>query len=83
MVLGAAVGAATVTIDLQKNGVSVLSAVINITSALAANVYIDASITTTTYVADDVFKIVITATAGGGTLPTGLYVQLTTDENPS
>lgn len=79
----AAIGGATITIDLQKNGVSVLSAPMSITSALAANVYLDATITTSDYVADDVFKLVITAAAGGGTIPTGLLVQLSADENPS
>lgn len=70
-----AVGAATVTVDLKKNGTTCLSGVITLDSGNTAYTPEAGTLTTTTYVAGDVFTIVTVATAGGGTLPTGLFVQ--------
>lgn len=74
-IIVAAIGAATVTIDLKKNGVSILTSVITIDNTKAAYARTAGGISTAAYVAGDVFTIVITATAGGGTLPQGLFVD--------
>lgn len=70
------IGAATVTVDLKKNGSSVLSAVITLDSANTARVAESGTITTAGGVAGDLYELVIVATAGGGTLATGLGVTV-------
>lgn len=78
-----AAGAATVTVDLKKNGSSVLTAVITLDNSNAARVMEVAAITTATYVAGDWFEFVVVATASGGTIPTGLGISLTVSEAPA
>lgn len=68
------------TVDLKKNGTSVLTSTVTIDHTVAAYTQVAASIATNTYVAGDVFEVVVTATAGGGTLPQGLFVALITRE---
>jgi len=77
-----AVGAATVTIDVKKNGTSVMTGATphTLDSANVARVAEALSITTTTAVAGDLFELVVVATAGGGTIPTGLFVEFQIDE---
>lgn len=79
--VAAAVGVATVVIDLKKNGTTVLSSTITLDNANTAYVPEAGSLSTTTFNADDVLTLVITATAGGGTLPTGLGVTVILREN--
>jgi hypothetical protein len=74
----AAVGDSTVTVDLKKNGTSVLTSVITITSAKVAYEETNGAVVTTgaeEYAAGDVFEVVVDATVGTGTLPQGLYAQ--------
>jgi len=80
--IAAAVGAATVTIDIKKNGTSIMTAATPMTLDSGNTAYIaeDASIATLTGVVGDVFTAVIVATAGGGTLPTGLWIEFEIDE---
>jgi hypothetical protein len=69
-----AVGVAVATLDLRKNGVSVLTAPITLDSANAA--YTPESGTLSgapTLAAGDVLTVVATSTPGGGTAPTGMY----------
>jgi hypothetical protein len=73
-------GAATMTVDLQKNGVSVLTAVITLNSSSVNLVAQAATISVAAYVAGDVFEIISTATAGGGTIGTGLFASAEFDE---
>ncbi len=68
-------GAAVVTVDLKKNGSSVLSSVITLDNANTARVAEDGTISSANVVAGDVLEVVITATAGGGTLATGVFAQ--------
>lgn len=75
-----AVGAATVVFDLLKNGATVLSAPITLNSSSAANDPAEATIASASYTAGDVFVLTVTATAGGGTLPTGPWAQAVFDE---
>lgn len=77
----AAIGAATVTVDLKKNGVSILSGVLTLDNTTAAYVLKTATVLTPNLVVGDVLTIVITATAGGGTLPTGFFVQIRVSED--
>lgn len=78
-----AAGAATVEIDLKKNGASILTAPITLDSANTARVLEAGTLSATALVAGDFLEVAITATAGGGTLPTGLLVQLELDEAPT
>lgn len=77
-VTGAGVGAATVTVGVKKNGVSVLSAAFVLSSALAAYGIAVASLNSALagYVANDAFEVTCTVAAPSGTLPTGLLVTL-------
>lgn len=84
-VIGLATGDSTVTVDLRKNGVSILTGVITITSASPSAAYgvVVGAISAAAYVAGDVFDIVVTPTVGTGTLPTGLFVQAIFNEDPT
>jgi len=77
------IGAAVCTVDLKKNGVSVLSAPITLNSSNVALTPVNATITTTGLVAGDVLEVVTTATAGGGTLATGVFAQVDFQEDPA
>jgi hypothetical protein len=70
-----AVTPATVTVDLYRNGVSIATP-ISIDDGDAAYALLPMTIDANEddYVEDDVFELVIVATAGGGTLPQGLFV---------
>lgn len=76
------VGAATVTVDLKKNGSSILASVITLNSSSTARSMSTATITSNTVAQNDFFELVITATAGGGTVGQGLLVQADFDETP-
>lgn len=81
----AAVGAATVTFDLKKNNVSILTGVVTIDNTVAqygsvAGVLAAGALT---LVAGDVLEVVVTATAGGGTLPQGVFAEVVIYEDPS
>lgn len=76
-----AAGAATVTLDLKKNGTSVLSGVITLDTGNTARVAELASLSGTSLAAGDVLEVVTVATAGGGTLPTGVFASLTVEED--
>lgn len=76
----AAAGAATVDVDIYVNGSSVMSAAMQITSSTTARAKVDGTVSSPSYAAGDVIEAVVTATAGGGTLPVGLAVDLALDE---
>lgn len=84
----APVGAATVDIDLEKSTgggafASVLSAAITLDSGNTVRVLEAGTVSSPSYADGDVLRINVDATAGGGTLPTGLVVVVTLQENPS
>jgi hypothetical protein len=60
-------------VDLQKNGVSILSAPVTLNSSGTNYVSQAATISSAGLVAGDVLEVVTVATAGGGTLPTGVF----------
>ena len=75
------VGAATITIDVKKNGTSILSGVITLNNSNAARVAAIGTVSGGTLVAGDWLEVVVAATAGGGTLGTGLLVVATIQED--
>lgn len=78
-------GDSDIAVDLYKNGVSILSAVIHLTSVLAPDGYdqVIAGISPTlgTYTAGDVFEVVITTTLNTGSLGEGLFFQAVFNES--
>ena len=75
------VGAATVVVDLLKNGTTVLSGTITLDSGESAYATVDATFASTAYAAGDNFDVRVTATAGGGTIGQRLGVFLTVRED--
>jgi hypothetical protein len=68
-------GAATVTVDVKKNGTSILSALASFGTD-AIRTLKTGTVSTPTYSAGDLLEIVTTATAGGGTVGQGLAWSL-------
>lgn len=70
-------GAATVSIRLKKNGTNIDTAALVLDNTNTAFIFRNAAgFTSTTLVASDVVEVDITATAGGGTLATGVFCEL-------
>lgn len=78
----AAIGGATTTIDLKKNGTTVLTAQIVLDSGDAARVVVAGTLSTTAFVAGDVFEVSFLGATGGGTKGKGAFASLLLDENP-
>lgn len=78
----ACVGAATIVVDVKKNGVSILTGTFTLDNANTAYTPESGTLATTTYAAGDVLTSVVVATAGGGTLGSGLFVEVDLDEAP-
>jgi hypothetical protein len=76
-----AVGAATVTVDVKKNGTTILSGVITLDTGNTNRVSESGTISVPSLVDGDVLEIVTVATAGGGTLPTGVWVAINVAED--
>lgn len=73
----AATGDSTATVDVRKNGSTALTSTIAITNSHAAYSKVSGTPASSgTYAADDVFEVVLTVSAGTGTLPQGLAVDL-------
>lgn len=81
-VVVAAVGDSTVSVDVRKNGTTILSGAIVIDNANAAYAEEDGTITVPALAAGDVLEAVVTVSAGTGTLPQGLYVDVIVTEDP-
>jgi len=72
----ACAGASTVTVDVKKNGVSILSAVVTLNSSSSTSVPIAGTVSTTTLADGDIITAVITTNASGtDALATGVGVQ--------
>ncbi len=78
-----ATGDAVVTLDVKKNGTTILNAVITLDNANTNRLVELGSVTSSAFVAGDWFEVVITATANTGTLPTGVFLQMECDQNGS
>jgi hypothetical protein len=76
----------SVTVDLFKNGVSILSSPVTVNAAAmpaAYNLVTGAVVGGSALVAGDVIEVrVLTAAAGAGALPKGLFAQAVIDEDP-
>ena len=70
------VGDATITVDLLKNGVSILTAAISLTSAQAAYALVDGVIDTDTLAAGDVLEMAVAVAPGTGTLGEGVFAYV-------
>lgn len=68
-----AVGDATCTVDLKKNGTTVLTAPITLDSSSANRVAQAGTLSVTSLVDGDLLEVVVDGTIGTGTLPTGVY----------
>ncbi len=77
----AATGNATVTLDVLKNGTTILASVITLDNANTARVAEAGSISVATLADGDVLEVVIVATIGTGALPTGLFYNLRLNED--
>lgn len=71
---------ATVTVDLYKNGSTILSAAISIGASDTTDWKDVTGFTSTSTVADDYYDAVITVSAGSGALGDGLRVELVIDD---
>ncbi len=75
-------GNATITVDLHKNGVTVLSAPITLDNANAARVAEVGTISDSALVAANVLEVIVAVAAGTGALGTGLFASATINEAP-
>lgn len=71
----------TCTVDVRKNGVTILTAAVALASTDAARALKASSLATTTAVAGDVFEVVVTPTHNTGTLPQGVLARLVIQES--
>lgn len=79
-----ALGNSTVTVKLYKNGSDILSADITLDDTLTAlAVRLAAGFSSTALAAGDVLEIVLTVSAGSGTLPAGFFARLVFTESPA
>lgn len=78
----ACIGDSTLTVDLLKNGVSMLSDIVDLDSAIDAYDQVVAGIepTMAAYAVGDVFEIEVIVTDGTGTPGEGLFAQAVFDE---
>ena len=79
-VVVACIGDSTITVDLLKNGVSILTAAVVLDNGDAAYAKVAGTIDTATFVTGDVFEVKITATVGTGTLGKGVFAYVDIDE---
>lgn len=76
------IGAATISVQLKKNGSNILSSATVLDTGNTAFIAEDAAgFTSSALVAGDVLEVDITATAGGGTLGQGFYCVAEIDED--
>lgn len=77
----AATGDSTATIDVKKNGTTILNSTIVLDNTNAAYASEAGSVVASpTYVEGDIFEVVVAVAAGSGVPGQGLFVQLTVDE---
>lgn len=77
------IGAAVVTVDLHKNGSTMLTAAITVDSGDAAYDVVAATVDPAeeAVAVDDVLEVVVTVAAGGGTLGKGVFAQAVIEED--
>lgn len=77
----AATGDSTVTLDVLKNGTTILTGVITLDNGNTARITEAGSISVAGLVDGDILEVVIVATVGTGSLPTGLFYNLRLNED--
>jgi hypothetical protein len=80
-VITACVGAATIAVDLLKNGVSILNSAATINSNHSARELVTGTISTSAYVTGDVLEIDFNETTGGGTQGKGVFAEVVLQED--
>ena len=78
--IAACTGNATVTVDLKKNGTTVLSSVITLDNGNSARVAEAGTLNVTALAVGDVLEVVVAVNAGSGSLGTGLFAAVTLQE---
>lgn len=79
----AATGNATCSVDLKKNGTSILASALSLTSSQTAYAELTATISTASIVAGDNLEVAIDGNVGSGALAKGVYCTLVVDETAS
>jgi len=79
----ACVGDSTITVDLHKDGASILTAAITLDSSNAAYTPEAGTIDSASIADSDVLEVVVVATVGTGTLGKGVYASCIIREDPS
>ncbi len=69
------IGTDTISVDVKKNGTTILSAPIALSSAQSARQAVAAAITVPAGVAGDVYEVVIAVTHSTGTMGVGLFIE--------
>jgi len=67
-------GNATVTVDVKKNGTTILSSTISLSSSQSNRDEVAGTLSVTSMVAADILEVVVTVDVGTGALGTGLFV---------
>lgn len=76
----ACVGDSTITVNLYKNGSTILSTTVTLDNTNTAFTDEDGTFSTAAYAAGDVFEVVVTVSAGTGTLGQGVFAKLVVRE---
>lgn len=76
----ACIGDSTITVDVKKNGTTVLSAPVVLDSGNLAYTAEGGALSVTTTAADACLEVIVTVSAGTGTLGQGLSVDVIVDE---
>ena len=71
----ACTGDSTITVDLHKNGASILTGVITLDSANTAYIVEAGTLSSATLADGDVLEVVVNATVGTGTLGNGVFAS--------
>lgn len=79
----AAADADVADIDVLKNGVTILDAVIRIDSATAVRTPVAGTVTTAAGVDGDLYEVHLDFTGGAGAAMKGVYVNMVVDEDPA
>jgi hypothetical protein len=79
--IAACTGNATITVDLKKNGTSILTAPVTLDSANTARVAEAASVATPELADGDLLEVVVAVNAGTGALGTGVFAELVVHED--
>lgn len=71
-----AVGVATCDVDVKKNGTTILTGAVQLTSGNTNWLPVAGTISVDAYVQDDTFSVSFDGTAGGGTLAKGVFCEV-------